>query len=63
VATIGETKNASEFLWGNFLENDHLEHQEGDGKITLRWILGRHVDLTGLGTCAMVGFDISSVEP
>lgn len=42
----------TEFLWGNLLNNNHMEDCEGDVRITLRWILGKkvvHMNGTGLG--------------
>jgi hypothetical protein len=32
-----------EILWGNLLENSYLEDQEGNGRITLRWISWKEV--------------------
>jgi hypothetical protein len=31
----------TEFLWGNLLDDVHLEDWEEDGGITLKWILGK----------------------
>jgi hypothetical protein len=44
--------------------NDHLENREGNGRITLRCVLGRQVvklevDGTGSGSCPMVGLGSS----
>jgi len=43
VREMGETRNAHRILKGNLLEKWHLEHQEGDGRLTLRSILGKLV--------------------
>lgn len=43
-------------------QNDHLEDREGDGRITLRWMLGRwDVSGTGSESCPVTEFRISSV--
>jgi hypothetical protein len=37
----------AEFLFGNLLENVHLEDEDGNGKMTLRWIEGRVMRIRG----------------
>jgi hypothetical protein len=37
----GRKRTHIEFRRGNLLENDHLEDQKGDGRIKLRWNLGK----------------------
>jgi hypothetical protein len=54
---------------GHLLVIGHLEDREGDGRITLRWMLGKCVmkvgraDGTGPGSCSVAGFGINGVEP
>jgi hypothetical protein len=36
---MGETRNETEFWWGNLLENAILEDQDGD-KREIQWSLG-----------------------
>jgi hypothetical protein len=38
-----------EFWFGNLLERGHLKGKEEDGRITLRWGLGKYVVETGNG--------------
>jgi hypothetical protein len=38
---MGETRNAYKILLGTLLENIQLEEAEGDGRIILRWTLGK----------------------
>lgn len=53
------------------MENVHLEDQETEGRLTLRWISGRRIVRMGGGWCKMAEFicngfdhrDIPSVTP
>jgi hypothetical protein len=46
------------------LENGHLEDLEGDGRITLIWILERWVmDITNSGSCSVLDIGITVAEP
>jgi hypothetical protein len=36
---MGETKIRTEFWWGKLLESGYLEDREGDGSITLWWLM------------------------
>jgi hypothetical protein len=47
VVRIG-IQGMEEFWQRNLLENIHLEHLEGDGRITLMWILGRSIVKMGI---------------
>jgi hypothetical protein len=52
----------------NLFENIHLQNQEENGKLTSRQTLVKAVVSVGggwnwLGTCSVVGFSISDVEP
>jgi hypothetical protein len=38
---VGQDRHES--LWGNRLASDQLEDREGDGKVMLRWILGKYI--------------------
>jgi hypothetical protein len=51
-----------ESWWRYCLGSCHLDDGEGDGKITLRWILGKSlywwkVDRTDSALCLLTGFD------
>jgi hypothetical protein len=65
---MGKTSNAYRIWLGNLFVKGHLKEQEGDGRITVRWILwkyvsGQEVDETDRESCPMVGFGISGDEP
>jgi hypothetical protein len=38
---MGKTRNAYGILAGKLLENVHLKNRDEDGRITLRWIVGK----------------------
>jgi len=41
VAYMGVRRGVYGFWWGNLRERDHLEDTRVDGRILLRWILGK----------------------
>lgn len=56
LARTGETRNAYRILVWGLLENVYLNDQEGDRRITLKWVVERESFL-GSGSC------ISIVKP
>jgi hypothetical protein len=54
---IRRKEMCTEFLYETFLENCHLQNWEGDGRIRIRWILGRSI------SCPVAGFGVIDVEP
>lgn len=60
-----EIRNAYRFWWGDFLENCHLEDQEGDGGLTSTWMLDckdwRWIEMAQ--DYVQWGFGIRDVEP
>jgi hypothetical protein len=61
----GEKDNACIHSFEETLENIRLEDQDGEGMLTLRWILTVMgcEDGTGSGPCPIAGFGFSNVEP
>lgn len=59
----------TKFQFENLLEMVNSDRQEGDGKITLRWILVKWLEWNGglclelAEDCLMVDFDIGIVVP
>jgi hypothetical protein len=41
VTERGDKNSTHRIYVGNLLDNNHMEHLEGDERITLRWIIGR----------------------
>jgi len=40
---MGKTSNAYRIRWESSAENVYLEHQDGDGKVTNKYIKGRQI--------------------
>jgi hypothetical protein len=40
---MGETRIGYRIQWRNLFEDDHLQDQEEDGRVTLRWTLRKLV--------------------
>jgi hypothetical protein len=38
---MGRLRMRTEFLWENLFKNGRIKYLDGDGRITLRWILNR----------------------
>jgi hypothetical protein len=53
-----------QFYYGKYLENTYLENREINGRITLRWIVGRQVvTVRGGWSRLRIGFGIFGAEP